>query len=597
MFQKSTFSLGETNSILGELPVYGSLAFRAWLHPDKRLFTFLNEHGEETDALTHLELWRRARGIADFLSANYPSGERIMLFFPQGLEFIAAFLGCFISGHIAIPINLPSRRRVDRCVKIIADSGACCAIAPGKVIDSARSCFVDTQASGLHWVAFEEIAPTNRRPETADCAKDEDPQRIAFLQYTSGSTSDPKGVTVTQRNLTINLRLMRDSWALNSDTDMVFWQPHHHDMGLIMGQLLPIVLGNHSVLMGPNTVVRQPSIWLKAISDYRAAFAGGPNFIYDVAVERYAEDKLAGVDLSCWEVAPNGADVVRATTLDRFAALHAKHGFRPETFLPCYGLAEATLVVSGGPTRHLPARTTIDAEELKKTGKLTPPRDGSESQEIVGCGQPAYPFEIAIVDPNSFRRCGHDRLGEIWLGGPSVATGYWQNFAATQSTFRAQIEGESSQTYLRTGDLGLINSKDLQLYICGRLKDVIICEGRNVHPEDIEYTISENTPGIKHQSCAVFGFLDDHQRQRIVAAIEVDRAFRRRTLEEFKELKSIIRRAVSEEHSVPLSEIVFMPPNSLRKTTSGKIQRGLMRQLYLSNELEILDQKAEAATA
>lgn len=597
MFQKSRLSKGEALSTLGELPVHGSLAVRAWMCPHKRLFTFLNEQGEETETRSFLDLWQRARGIADHLSERYPPGERVMLFFPQGLDFIAAFLGCFMSGLIAVPINMPTKRRVDRCVKIIQDSGARCALAPGKALEASRACFMDTDSPELDWIDVDEIKPSPRLPDTADCDADKDPDRIAFLQYTSGSTSDPKGVMVMHGNLSINLRLMRDSWELDETTDMVFWQPHHHDMGLIMGQLLPIVLGNHSVLMGPNTVVRQPSVWLQAISKYRAYFAGGPNFIYDIAVERYSENRLKGVDLSCWAVAPNGADVVRATTLDRFAELYARHGFRPETFLPCYGLAEATLVVSGGPTRRLPARTVVEAIELTASSDMRPPKQLLHDQELIGCGQPAYPFEIAIVDPDSMRRCGPDETGEIWLAGRSVAAGYWKNDAATETTFRAHIAGEGTKPYLRTGDIGFLGGGDRQLYISGRLKDVIICEGRNVHPEDIEYTICECAPEIKHQSAAVFGYLDDEQRQRIVATIEIERTFRRASLEELTRIKNVIRHAVSEEHGIPLGDIVFIPPSNLRKTTSGKIQRGIMRQLFLSRTLETITSELEVVAS
>lgn len=589
MFQKSHLTAFDIFSITGALPVQGSLALRAWLHPRKKLFTFLNDQGEESDDVTYLDLWQRARGIADHLAARYPAGERIILFFPQGLDFIAAFLGCLMSGHIAVPSPLPSRRRVDRCVKMISDSDARCALAPTKVIDTAPLCFQDTLAADLDWIPIEDIPSASRLPGTSDCGRDEDPERIAFLQYTSGSTADPRGVMVTQRNITINLRLMRDSWELDADSNMVFWQPHHHDMGLIMGQLLPILLGNHSVLMGPNTVVRQPLVWLRAISDYRAAMAGGPNFIFDVAVERYVEEKMTGIDLSCWKVAPNGADVVRATTIDRFTNLFAKHGFRPETFVPCYGLAEATLVVSGGPTRRLPRRTSVDAEELRIRRRVLPPESAQQARELVGCGEPAYPFEIAIVEPETLNRLAAGKVGEIWLAGPSVTAGYWKNPAATERTFHARISGEAEKNYLRTGDLGFIHGTDLQLYICGRLKDMIVWDGRSLHPEDIEHSIIESAGILKNQSCAVFGYHDELQRQRIVSMIEIDRSLKRRPADELRDLKNRIRLSVTEEHGVPLSEIVFIPPNSLRKTTSGKIQRGVMRQLFLSQEFEVLE--------
>lgn len=588
MFQKSQMTPFESFSLCGELPVHGSLALRAWLHPEKRVFTFLDDRGEESNALSYLELWQQARAVADVLSSRYPAGERVMLFFPQGLEFIAAFLGCLMSGHVGVPITLPSRNRIDRCIKIIRNSGAKCVLSTLKVADTSRPIFADTPAAGLEWICIEDVRRVPRRPETENCGRNEDQRRVAFLQYTSGSTSDPRGVMVTHNNLTINLRLIRDAWELSSETDMVFWQPHHHDMGLIMGQLLPIALGNHTVLMNPNTVVRQPLLWLRAICNYRATMAGGPNFIFDVAVERYAEDKFSELDLSCWEVAPNGADIVRAGTLDRFAKTYGRHGFRPEAFLPAYGLAEGTLVVSGGPTRRTPSRLILDSEELSKNRRVCPPKAPQHANELVGCGEPCIPYEVAIVDPDTCKRCGPNESGEIWISGPSVAAGYWQNNAATEATFRAKIVGEGETAYLRTGDLGFVHSGDGQLYICGRLKDVIISDGCNFHPEDIEYSIIESVSVLKHQSCAVFGYYDEAKRQRIASAIEVDRAFKRRAPEDFKQIKTQVRQAVADKHGIALSDIVFIPPNSLRKTTSGKIQRSMMRQLFVSGQLETL---------
>lgn len=589
MFAKTEMSAAETFSAAGRLPVHGALALRAWAHPAKRLFTFLDDEGEESGHLSYLDLWRHARAIGRALSARGEAGERVMLFFPPGLDFIAAFLGCLMSGRIAVPINLPTRRRADRCVKIILDSGATAAMAPSSLIGDMIATFAETEAADLNWIESTAVAADPREiPETADAQFDFDPNGLAFLQYTSGSTSSPKGVMVSHGNISTNLRMMRDSWALDHESDMVFWQPHHHDMGLILGQLLPIVLGNHSVLMAPNTFVRQPSLWLRAISRYRAKLAGGPNFAYDLAVERYAPEKLQGVDLSCWDIALNGADMVRATTLERFHALHHAHGFRAESFLPCFGLAEATLYVSGGPRQRKTRVVTADPAILEQDGRVAPPATPAEGRQFVGCGEPSWEVEVAIVDPETGRRRGPDETGEVWISGKSVASGYWRNEAATSRSLRARLDDAPGKTFLRTGDLGFLGGQDKQLYICGRLKDLIICDGRNLHPEDIEYSIVEASDALKPQSCAVFAHDDANEKPCIVAAIEVDRDLKRRLAAEAKPLQAAIRAAVANDHGVTLGRILFVLPSNMRKTTSGKIQRGVMRRLYLDGELEVL---------
>lgn len=588
MFNKTQMTTLEMLSVVGSIPVQGSLALRAQLHPDKRLYTFLNDSGEESDWMTYLELWRQARTIADRLCEESQPGDRVMLFFPQGLSFIGAFLGCLMSGRVAVPINLPTRHRVDKCVNVIVDSGAKLALAPYHLIDGLVESFENTQAADLNWIATDQLPLVQRAPVRADVQADIDANGMAFLQYTSGSTSNPRGVMVTHRNITINLRLMRDMWELDEHSDMVFWQPHHHDMGLIMGQLLPIMLGNHSVLMGPNTAVRQPTLWLQAISRYRAKMAGGPNFIYDLAVDRYSPEKLKDVDLSCWKVAPNGADVVRAATLERFCATYEKYGFNAQTFLPCYGLAEATLVVSGGPIRPLPSQTLVDVERLERDRFVETPTQADRSRMLVGCGEPSWEFDVAIVEPETLRKCQPHEVGEIWLHGPSVAAGYWKNPASTEQTFHAHLADAPDKKYLRTGDLGFIGRDDKQLYICGRLKDLVICDGRNLHPEDIEASIIESSDLLKPQTCAVFSHDAENQRQHIVAVIEVSRDLKRNLGDKAKELKAAIRQAVAADHGVTLNKIVFIPPANLKKTTSGKVQRGLMKQLYLNDELDVI---------
>ena len=590
MFFKTQMTISETTTAVGTLPIYGALALRAWSHPDKLIFSFLDDDGAENAAMTYLSLWRRADAVAEHLKVTGEAGDRVMLFFPPGLEFIAAFLGCLMARRVAVPINLPTRRRIDRCAKIIHNSGARIAIAPAGMLDDLSQSLAPALSQPLTWKSFEELrASSVRAPEPAGLQLDLPMHDIAFLQYTSGSTADPKGVMVTNANITANLRMMRDSWELNHESNMVFWQPHHHDMGLMLGQLLPIVLGNYCVLLAPSTFVRQPAIWLNAISKYRAKLAGGPNFAYELAADRYHSDKFPTLDLSCWDIALNGAEVVRSATLERFVAIYSKHGFKQESLLPCYGLAEATLFVSGGPILQPTAKTAADPSILEQHRIVRAPQKDAASRELIGCGEPSWEVEVAIVDPDRNVRLPSGEVGEIWLHGPAIAAGYWQNPHGTKSTFQAAISGEPGKNFLRTGDLGFVGKEDRQIYICGRLKDLIVTDGRNVHPEDIEHCIVELSDLLRAQSCAVFSVDDGRDAQKIIAAIEVDRNLNRQVTGDAKALAAAIRSAVSSEHDVALDKILFVLPTSMRKTTSGKVQRGLMRQLYLSGDLEVIN--------
>ncbi|WP_415886046.1 fatty acyl-AMP ligase [Neptuniibacter sp. QD37_6] len=587
MFHKSEMSVNELFSATASLPVHDALAIRAWAHPDKVLFTFLDEQGEVSGTLSYRELYLKSLSIAQQLKQHSEAGDRVILFFPQSLEFIASFIACLMTQRIAVPLNLPNRRRLDRCEKIITDSGATLALSHSSCLEESQAAFANSEQINLNWlVPTDTLAPTDLGDQTN--LSNIDPQSVAFLQYTSGSTSDPKGVMVSHHNITTNLRMMRDSWQLDHTTDIVSWQPHHHDMGLILGQLLPMVLGNHTVLMAPNTFVRQPSIWLQAISDYQATMAGGPNFAYNLAVDRYSADKYKDLDLSSWTIALNGADVVRATSLSRFVDNFAKHGFEADSFLPCYGLAEATLFVSGGPVRKPTCSQEVDTWQMEIERRIVPPSTEEKSRLLVGSGEASWEVETCIVNPDTCERCATGEVGEIWLHGEAMAQGYWQNEVATQNAFRAEILGEPGKHFMRTGDLGFIGEDDLQLYISGRLKDLIICEGRNLHPEDVEYSIIESFPENKPQSGAVFCHDDDQNRQCIVAAVEINREIKRALKENPKQVKASIRASVAQEHGITLNQIIFVQPTSMHKTTSGKIQRSLMRKLYLANELSLV---------
>lgn len=566
------------------LSVTDILQRRAARHPQRVLFRFLDEHGREEDVLTYGDAWRRSTAIAAVLAAHGGPGDRVALFYPAGLDFIVAFIGCLLAGRVAVPLNLPSRRRVDRCLRILRDCGCRRALTVSSLEAGLRDILSVDADLPLAWLATDAL---REEAEAAGIVPPPADERIAFLQYTSGSTSHPKGVMVSQLNITTNLRMMRTAWELDHTSNTVFWQPHHHDMGLILGQLLPVMLGNETVLMGPNTFVRQPLIWLDAISRYRAVLAGGPNFAYELAAQRWQPGRLDGCDLSSWRIALNGADVVRAATLERFAATFGTLGYRPTTMLPCYGLAEATLFVSGGPVCEMPRVRSIDAHAAETEGRVREDL-GASGRTVVGCGLPSDEIEVAIVDPANGERLGCDRLGEVWVSGDTNALGYWQLPEQSAATFGAEIAGEPGRRYMRTGDIGFIGADDGQIYLCGRMRDLLIVDGRNLHPEDVEYTIVESHPLIKPQSCAVFE--DDRgEQRRLVAVIEADRELKRALPEIARALRMQVRRAVSEEHGVAIADIVFIAPATLRKTTSGKVQRSLMKQLHQQSALDVID--------
>ncbi|MEL7048695.1 MAG: fatty acyl-AMP ligase [Pseudomonadota bacterium] len=506
MFFKTSMTDLELHTAAGTLPPQDVLAVRAWLMPDQTVFTFVDDAGVETGTLTYRDLWQRATAVASALKEAAEPGERVILFYPAGLDFIGAFMGCLLAEQIAVPVNLPLRRTADRTVKIIEDCSAKVVMAPMDMIDDIRSNFSGTSVDDLTWIASDALQIDEGAAKIPEYGSGIDPDKVAYLQYTSGSTSDPKGVMITYENVITNCRTIRDTLRLDEKSTSVFWQPHHHDMGLICSQLLPIVLGNHTVLMSPNTFVRQPILWLQMMSKYKAEIGGGPNFAFDMTAERFSEAKMEGVDLSNWRLALNGSDVVRKKTMDGFAEVFAPYGYKPETMLVCYGLAEAVLFVSAGPVGQIPHAIDVDADEIELNAKATAIKPSDESRNVVGCGQPSWEMEIAIVDPETLEERAPGDVGEVWLRSRTIGIGYWDNPSATEQTFRGQIAGKSGKYYLRTGDLGFMNPQDKQLYVCGRIKDLIIVSGYNVYPRQIEealYTcdaVEEATViGIPHE--------------------------------------------------------------------------------------------------
>jgi amino acid adenylation domain-containing protein len=557
---------------------------RAAEDPDAELFAFLPD-GEEQAAitLTRGELHRRACAIAVRLQGLEiePASARVLLLYPSGLEFIAAFFGCLYAGVVAVPAYVPrANRPMTRLRSIVADAQ------PAAVL----TCVSESQdvprweagipeLRGVHRVVtdvddrnLDQLAGRWRHPGATGAT-------LAFLQYTSGSTAVPKGVMITHRNLLYNSALIQQCFGANPQSRGVFWLPLFHDMGLIGGALQTVYCGGFSTLFSPVSFVQRPIRWLQAISRTRAIISGAPNFAYELCVEKTTAEQRALLDLSSWRVAFNGAEPIRAETLDRFAAAFAPAGFRREAFLPCYGLAEATLLVSGGPRGGLPVVLPVDTEALGR-GEVVKSRRPGEGKRLAGSGKVAPGQRVAVVDPETGMMCPGNRVGEIWVSGPSVARGYWGQAAGTGENRPEQLDDEGP--FLRTGDLGFM--KDDVLFITGRLKDMIILRGRNVYPQDIEWTAARSHPALRVGGAAAFAVeVDAEERLAVVAEIE-----RNTSSEVVAEVIAAIRHGIAEEHDVDVDVIRLIKMLSLPKTSSGKVQRHACRQGFLAGTLEVV---------
>jgi acyl-CoA synthetase (AMP-forming)/AMP-acid ligase II len=563
------------------------LARRAETQSEDRAYVFLSDRGAEEAVLTFRELHDAAQSVAMQLAETTQPGDRALLVFPPGLEFIIAFFGCLIARVIAVPMMLPRRQSArDSSASIIANCQPAVALtSPAFAIRG------DLQErfsrDGLRWVAVDlEPTPAASSHDLRQPGADD----IAFLQYTSGSTSDPKGVAVSHANLLANLEMIRISLGNTRQSTYVNWVPLYHDMGLILNTLEALYVGAPCVLMAPNAFTQRPLGWLRAISHYRAEVACSPNFGYDLCVSRYRADQMDGIDLSCWKIALNGAEPVHAETIDRFIATFAPHGFDRRAAFPAYGMAEATLLISGG-ARGADHVTKQISHAALQAHHVSAPADAADAQTVVGCGRALAGERIAIVDPDGHRRLSLNEVGEIWVNGPNVARAYWRNAEATKTGLRARIEGDDDGAdWLRTGDLGFLDEAG-ELFITGRIKDLIIVRGINHYPQDIERTVQAAHAAFRANCGAAFSFINDGGEETLAVVQEIERTERHRI--DAAEMKGLIREAVSDQHELFARHIVLIKPGALPKTTSGKIQRTLTRKLWLDQRLEDLAADAD----
>lgn len=553
---------------------------RAHVSADDVAFVFLKDGETPQGELSYAALDARARAIGAWLQARGARGERAVLLYPSGLEFVAAFMGCLYAGALAVPVYTPQARdeHWQRLDALAADAGARFLLTASEMRGSVTERIAAAPyLSGLEQCVTDQVAD-------ADAALWRDPgvvaDDIAFLQYTSGSTGSPKGVTVTHGNLLHNQMLMHTAFGNDRGSVFVSWLPLFHDMGLIGNVLHTLYLGARCYLMAPVAFLQQPIRWLRAISTYRGTSSFAPNFAYDLCARRIAPEQLADLDLSSWTFALNGAEPVRADTLRRFSEVFGVCGFSPSAHYPGYGLAEGTLFASGGERGQGALSAEFDAAALE--AHRAEPVAAGQGLTLVASGRVWCDQRIAIVDPADGRLCADGAIGEILLHSPSVARGYWNKPEASAETFGARIAGEPGE-WLRTGDLGFL--REGHLFVTGRLKELIIVRGRNLYPQDVEATVQEAWEGFRKGGGAAFS-VDVDGEERLVVVQEVERTFLRRL--DPSAVEAMVRRAIAEVHEVQLHDLVLIRPATLAKTSSGKIQRRRSQREYLDGTLDSL---------
>ncbi|MBR8834203.1 MAG: SDR family NAD(P)-dependent oxidoreductase [Stigonema ocellatum SAG 48.90 = DSM 106950] len=566
---------------LGSTSLIEILKYRAQYQPDKQAYIFLQNGETESASLTYRELDRRARAIAVHLQSM--PGERALLLYPSGLEFITAFFGCLYAGVIAVPVYPPRQnQKLSRLLSIVNDAEAKVALTTTSILaDIEKRWIEEAELATVKLIATDTI----ETPEPEFVPQSVTPESLAFLQYTSGSTGTPKGVIVTHGNIIHNQQSIHQAFGHSEKTIFVGWLPLFHDMGLIGNVLQPIYLGIPSILMPPVAFLQKPICWLKAISNYRATTSGGPNFAYDLCVKKVQPEELVDLDLSSWDVAFNGAEPIRAETLKQFGEKFASYGFNYRAFYPCYGMAETTLFATGGDKNQLPVIQSVLARDLEQNSIVETEISSPLSRVLVGVGRPGMNTTVIIVNPESLTRSREGLVGEIWVSGDSITSGYWNRPQATQETFQAYVKDTGDGPFLRTGDLGFFRNGEL--FVTGRLKDLIIISGRNHYPQDIELTVENSHPALRSHCSAAFS-IEMEDSECLVVACEVERTYLRKlnTLE----IVRAIQIAVSTEHELEVYGVVLLKTGSIPKTSSGKIQRRACQIGFLEESLNVVGQ-------
>jgi acyl-CoA synthetase (AMP-forming)/AMP-acid ligase II len=535
------------------------------------------ESSADAESLTYRELHDAACRVGALLQGQVRAGDRVMLMYPPGLPFAIGFLGCLYAGVVPVAVPLPDgqRHRNERLAAIARNAGVAALLTEGASIATVTQWAAKTQPAGLPCIATDGAG----LPEAGQWrTPSPDPDRIAFLQYTSGSTSDPRGVVVTVANLAENAQVFQRITGVGADARHGGWVPMYHDMGLIGLFLAPLYLGHTAVHMSPSVFLRHPQSWLRLVDRFDLQVSPAPNFAYEMCVRRVEDRHLYGLDLSRWRVAMNGAEPIRAATIRDFLARFGPYGLRPDALSPGYGLAEATLAVCAAGLGHPPRFTVADADRLA-LGELRPVPSGETHQgarELVGCG-PVTDFDLRIVDPSTRRVLADGRVGEIWLRGPSVARGYWRAAEATAATFAA-VTAEDDGGFLRTGDLGV--RQDGELYITGRIKEILIVNGRNLYPQDLEAEARLAHATLAGGVGAAFSVAVPEEQIVLVHEVRLGRDGK----ELLPGIAGAVRRQLAREFGISAS-VLLVRSGAVHRTTSGKIQRVAVRAEFLRRAL------------
>lgn len=565
------------------------LCRRAQEQPDRVGYTFLADGESERLDLTYAQAHRRAAAVAALLrDRGVVPGDRVLLVLPPGLDYATAFLGCLHAGAVAVPVYPPNPFRLaqtlPRLLGIVRDAGPTLALTISPVLGLLDE--VERLAggpTGMGWAAVDgPEAGAGGGPGNDPGPAAVAPRGTALLQYTSGSTASPKGVMVTHDNLVHNSAFIHRVFGTSPDSRGASWLPPYHDMGLIGGLLQPLYGGFPVVLMSPLHFLEDPMRWLRVVHRFGVTTSGGPNFAFDLCARRAAAADLGKLDLGSWQVAFNGAEPIRAETLNLFADTFGPCGFRPESFLPCYGLAEATLIVTGAggraPAAALPPRppvtVAVDRAGLE-LGSAVAAADGASAVPLVSCGDGADDQDVAVVDPATGVRVEAGRVGEIWVSGPSVAAGYWRRVEESEAAFGARITGgDPAARYLRTGDLGFL--RDGELVVTGRLADLLVVRGRNHYPQDLEATAEWAHPALRPGCSAAF--LDEDGAVVTVHELRGDEG-------DLADVAAQVRRRIAEDHGLQVRCVVLVGKGGIPKTSSGKVQRGRCRARFLAGDL------------
>jgi acyl-CoA synthetase (AMP-forming)/AMP-acid ligase II len=540
--------------------------------PDHTACVFQTRGIETAQILTYRELYSAIYDRAQMLLSLGYQHKSLALLYPSGLDFVVNFLACLLAGVVAVPLNVSrNARQFERTIGIIQDANvqAILTTQDTKILLSEQLTQIDSSNSfDLTWIT-ELVSINNALPLPTL-----QPEDIAFIQYTSGSTSVPKGVIVSHGNIIDNMEAIKSACDHKKGVIVGGWLPQFHDMGLVGHMLHPLYMAGTYIFMPPMNFIQRPSRWLRLISHYRISCSASPNFGYEHCLNLVNDkEDLFELDLSCWKTALNGSEPVRAETMAAFSEKFSQYGFNPQSFFPTYGMAETTLLVSGGPTQTGVSSLTLNKDSFSQ-GIITEQPAEVAGVSVVNCGRIAADFIVRIVNPNTRMLCSDDEVGEIWIASKSVAKGYLNNPEKTKSDFEAQLIPADGQHYLRTGDLGFVRSN--MLYVTGRIKELLIIRGRNIYPYDIEHTCNSYLHASGGNGASVFTYLQGEQ-VKLAAVVEIKKRILATANQQ--ELVNDLKALVTEQHEISIDKLLVVKPGTIPKTTSGKVKRSACVEL------------------